>query len=874
MFRPLFPFVAQNLSDCWSNRGHRKNAMYSQPYSLSVHNMFLSCNRCCVISVLFLWAIAGSVSVGPFGGGKALAEPRSVSGIYPHLAYVNPHGECGTGAVVPWADKLWVITYGPHFPQGSADKLYSIDAQLNMEVFAKSVGGTPANRMIHRETNQLVIGPYVIDAQGGVQVIPPTKMYGRLTGNARHLFEPEKKVYFATMEEGIYEVDVETLEVTELFRDNQKDAAWGGTPNDVESTKPAASVPGYHGKGLYSGQGRLIYANNGESSRDARRRPDVPSGCLAEWDGKSEAWTVIRRNQFTDIRGPGGIYGNPNPETDPVWAIGWDHRSLILMLLDGGEWYTYRMPKATHTYDGAHGWNTEWPRFQDIGEDDFVLNMHGMFWRFPRTFSRAKSGGIEPRSTYLKVVGDYTPWKGGMVFGCDDTAKTEFLNTRRAKGKLGAPGISNSNLWFTGMSIFDELGPQLGRGSLYVKEDIPVETPSDPYLFAGFARRCVHLAHKTDKPVDFVLEVDLAGDNQWTRLDTVTVPAGSAAWHSFDSDQAGAWIRVSTQQACQGATVAFQYSGVDNRSTTPDSMFQGLATAYSSQVSGGLLRVRGDDGLKLSFAAQHTTNGEVSEPTYYELDGELQLRSIQKQVSLDYTLNKFAIPEGVLSYDAASCIYVDDNDKRWRLPRGSAQAGVEGPLGPARVDREVVTERDLFNCGGLFYELPARNAGGFAVVRPICTHNTQIKDYCSYRGMLILSGVEASAEAGDHVIRSEDGEVALWAGTIDDLWKFGKPTGIGGPWLDSPVEAGEPSDPYLMTGFDKKTVSLSHEGDAALNVTLQVDITGTGNWVDFKTYEVSGGQSVTETLPESFAAYWVRALADRDGVASVQFRYE
>jgi hypothetical protein len=44
------------------------------------------------------------------------AEPRSVSGIYPSLAMFNKEGECGTGAVVPWAGRLWVITYAPHMP--------------------------------------------------------------------------------------------------------------------------------------------------------------------------------------------------------------------------------------------------------------------------------------------------------------------------------------------------------------------------------------------------------------------------------------------------------------------------------------------------------------------------------------------------------------------------------------------------------------------------------------------------------------------------------------------------------------------------------------------------------------------------------------
>ncbi len=38
------------------------------------------------------------------------AQHPQFSGIYPHLAYYNNEGECGTGAVVPWADRLWVIT--------------------------------------------------------------------------------------------------------------------------------------------------------------------------------------------------------------------------------------------------------------------------------------------------------------------------------------------------------------------------------------------------------------------------------------------------------------------------------------------------------------------------------------------------------------------------------------------------------------------------------------------------------------------------------------------------------------------------------------------------------------------------------------------
>ncbi len=96
----------------------------------------------------------------------------SISGIYPHLAYYNDEGECGTGAVVPWAGRLWVLTYGPHLPNGSSDKLYEITPDLRQIIRPESVGGTPANRLVHTESQQLFMGPYVIDTARRVRVVP------------------------------------------------------------------------------------------------------------------------------------------------------------------------------------------------------------------------------------------------------------------------------------------------------------------------------------------------------------------------------------------------------------------------------------------------------------------------------------------------------------------------------------------------------------------------------------------------------------------------------------------------------------------------------------------------------------------------------
>ena len=70
-------------------------------------------------------------------------QPRQISGIYPTLAYYNNEGECGTGAVVPWAGRLWVITYGPHYPFGSSDKLYEITPELKQIIYPESIGGRP-----------------------------------------------------------------------------------------------------------------------------------------------------------------------------------------------------------------------------------------------------------------------------------------------------------------------------------------------------------------------------------------------------------------------------------------------------------------------------------------------------------------------------------------------------------------------------------------------------------------------------------------------------------------------------------------------------------------------------------------------------------
>ncbi len=785
------------------------------------------------------------------------AEPRSVSGIYPHLAMFNEEGECGTGAVVPWAGRLWVVTYAPHKPTGSSDKLYEITPALEQIVRPESIGGTPANRMFHRESQQLFIGPYAIASNGAVRVIPYEKMFGRPTGNARHLTDPVGKIYSATMEEGLYEIDVKTLAVTELWADEQK------------KTGRHANLPGYHGKGLYSGQGRIIYANNGDHAREALSDPTVPSGVLASWDGRAEEWAVVRRNQFTEVTGPGGVYGNEHPERAPVWSIGWDHRSLILMLMDAGQWHTYRLPKASHSYDGAHGWNTEWPRIRDIGEDALLMTMHGTFWKFPKTFSARNSAGIAPRSNYLKVIGDFARWQDRVVLGCDDSAKSEFLNKRKAKGNLAGPGKSQSNLWFVEPARLDQLGPAIGRGAVWLNDSVKAGMTSDPFLFSGYAHRSLQLSHDEARPVTFALEVDVKGDGRWQKLRDIEVPPHGTVWTELRSRESGTWVRLKTNADAQRVAAFFHYRADDKRIPAAAPMFASLAKPGEQAVNGGVLLARGADFRTLRFVAQNN-QGELG---CYDLDGELKLRRTNDPSGLAWTRTNAAIPHGVLTVDESSVLYVGEGG-RWRLPKGDAVFDAPSVLGDERVCREVCTERDLFNAHGTFYELPAENAGGFAKLRPITTHNRRIKDYASYRGMLVLSGLANDTPASEHVVQSDDGKCALWVGAVDDLWQFGKPRGTGGPWKNTAVEAGKPSDPYLMTGFDRKRVSLSHDARQPVTIRIEADVTGTGRWTTYQSFKVAPGKTLEHKFPDAFTAYWVRVAADRDCAATATFLYE
>lgn len=814
-----------------------------------------------IICVAALLTFTGGCSAGAGAKGKDDGRPM-YGGVYPHLAYYNNEGECGTGAVVPWQGKLWVITYGPHLPFGSSDKLYEIDDTLGIKVRPESVGGTPADRMIHRESNQLIIGPYFIDKDCNVRALSYKDAQGRYTGVARHLTDPAHKVYIATMEEGFYEVDVNTLRHKELYPD-----ANTGVHNDTGVNPENNLLPGAHGKGLYSGQGVLVFSNNGEAIPEALEKFNIPSGCLAEWDGKD--WKVVRRNQFTEVTGPGGIYGNPSPATDPIYALGWDYKSVLLGVRENGGWSFYRLPKASNSYDGAHGWNTEWPRIREVGtqSDPFMLmTMHGMFWKFPQRFGKNNDTGIMPLSAYLKVIGDFTRWNDRLVFGCDDSAQKEFLNKRRIKGDIAGPGQSNSNLWFINPEQVSELGPTNATGSVWLNEDIKSGEASDPFLFGPWAKRCAWIRNDGKETVVFQF-LTKGADGKDKVLKTVTVPASDSRFAEFSVADKGEWIRVVADKDTKGSVV-FSFASKETRTEEMSPIFTGLSKIGEKHDSEGLMLCLSQNRRKLGVAA-NTADGSA----YYDLDGDMLLQRRDSMEKASYIRKNLAIRSEGLEITPGSVLITDDKGRRWHLPLGTRAFTEPTRQNAMRVCREVSTERDLLNLHGTFYELPAENADGFAKVRPIASHNLGINDYASYRGMLLMSGCNADNADNQRIVTSDDGKLSLWAGVIDDLWKLGKPTGNGGPWVDRHVSAGEYSEPYLIGFYDRRTLNLSHKSDHKVKFTVEADPTGEGDWMHYADFEVNPDDSFIYKFPDSFQARWIRFKTDTPCVATTWLEY-
>jgi hypothetical protein len=813
-------------------------------------------------------------------------DPVAYSGIYPHLAVSNgTNSESGIGAVMDWAGKLWYMTYPAHLTSGSPDKLYSVDSDLAQQVYPRYPGSTNANRYLDTARQRMFIGSAIVDAQGGcekmglapsrsrenlgksvvakvpvpifsqpqgaVRVLPVARdgdLRGRLTGTGPHLSDPDK-VYYMTMEEGFYEVDLSDPDAPEITT-LRADGNHGGSRN----------LPGAHGKGFYVAQGHVFFSNNGTG------------GGLVEWDGQgdpaeAESWTVVDTNKYNEITTRHGVAGNDPNATVPVWALGWDHRSVLLNVRDAatGTWTRFRLPKGSYTHDHEPGHFVEWPRIRDVGlgSEELAMNEHGLLFRFPTGFSTADTAGIVPVATFHKMIVDYVEWDGRIAMACNDA--TPFANPLCIR--------SHSNLMFVEKAEFDQYGGRpFGFGGPWVRDAVQTGQPSEPFLVTGFAHRTVHLAHTETTPVRFTIEIDATGKGRWDEHAVVAVDASGYGYAELPTDLPAVWLRLKTDRDVASATA---YLHLSNPQWPIDPSLTGSLARLDRPrgQSRGLLLTEDSPAFPLQFAAETIDQeGQVAERAFYrvQLDDDLKLQIVpvdDPQAEAD--VRERAATSQDFGVDDAS-VYIDRGGVRYRLPRGNAAFDSPTSSGWRRGIREVVTERAVMNIHGTFYEVPRDSSGGMRRIRPITTHDLDIFDYASWRGMLVLSGNMAGVEEDGHYVASADGRVGLWFGNIDDLWRFGPPRGRGGPWLNTAVKAGAPSDPYLMFGYDRKRLTLAHAGTSDVGFRIEVDLLGDNHWHEYKRVNVPAGETVRYDFPPGYSAHWVR-LAHSEAVKKLVF---
>lgn len=795
-------------------------------------------------------------------------NPVAYSGIYPHTAVANTHNEAAVGALLKRGDKVWFVTYGPHVTTGGSDELYSVDTTtLEHTTWLDYPGNTDANRYTDTSLGIEVVGAAYFDSSDTVRYLPVTSpsaghMVGRLTGTAAHLTD-SNKLYFMTMEEGLYEVDFSNVS-NPVITTLRVDGNHGGSRN----------LPGVHGKGLFTGQGQLLFTNNGAGGG--------AKGGLVEWDGTGDpeqlsSWTVVDDTaQYTEVTSRQGPVDMDPSSTDAIWATGWDEESMFINTRDAatGTWTKFRLPKSSYTHGHPNGWYTEWPRIRDVGlAGGYLMSHHGMMFLVPETFSADSYGGVLPLTTHHKMIVDYVEHGSQIIMAGNDS--TKFNNSLVPK--------ANSNIQFVEKDQLNGYGGNpRGFGGVWVDQAISANMESDAFLVNGFKNRVVHFAHDSKSSVNYTIEIDPNGDGNWTPHTIINVPGSNSinrgyGFYILPETLDAEWVRFRSDQNLASSTV-YLHQGNDDKAADA-SQFSSLATTSASTPrSQGLIRSMSGSDFKLEFAADRLdSSGNVIDTGYYQaqlnpMTAALEIVAVS-DAPAEAALRAEAATTQDFGVDAAS-VFIDDGGTRYRLPKGDPSFDVETASGWRRGVREVVTERELMNIHGTFYELPRDfTGGGIERIVPITTHNLDIFDFASWRGMLVLSGVVEGGAHDGHYLESDDGRVGLWFGNVDDLWSFGAPAGVGGPWKDTAVSAGVASDPYLMAGYNDKVLQLSHDEESTVSFTVEVDFLGTNEWHIYDTLSVEPGEVLTHVFEAGYSAHWVRLTSDTSTKATSWFIY-
>ena len=456
-------------------------------------------------------ALAGLFGAATLGSKAAFGDQLGTVGFKADTGPIR--SECGVGALMPWADSLWAVTYNSHTKTtGTGLGLYRIGEDLKSELVHVH-NGTHANRFIHKQSNQCFIGPYAVSMGGAWKFIPELADH-RLTSTMQHLTDPANQVYVLTMEGLLFEMDVTTLKPRLV----------------VDLVKQFAIKQRPHFKGGYTAQGRVVVTNNGFYEFG-----DTQAG-LFEWEGRT--WRALSRKPHMDVAARENM-GNV------MFATGWDESSVLLWALVKGKWQRYRLPKASHAF--SHAWQTEWMRIREVETEHYLMDIQGMFYELqPVAFENA-IWGVKPICQHLRVIPDFTAFRGLLALGGNQTSPNQDNNA-----VVGQP---QSGIWFGKTDDLWQWGKPQGWGGPWRKTAVKAGEASDPFLMTGFGNKMLHL--KADRAANVRIEIDFLGNGSWELYEKI--PVNGYARHIFPTGFSAHWVRLIPSVGCT-ASAEFMYT--------------------------------------------------------------------------------------------------------------------------------------------------------------------------------------------------------------------------------------------------------------------------------------------------------------------------
>lgn len=462
--------------------------------------------------------VVGEVDASLKGAGAQGVRQVAVAKADPRIDLAS---ETGIGAIVPFAGKLWFITYPDVNNNGRGTGLWVMDERMQPVLVAET-NVTSAARITF--ANALFIGVHKITDAGVVTPITGFGANDRIAGYAK--LAGKSDLYAMTMDGIIWKVNPTTCVATQTGLT---------TPNGQAGLNITGQA---HGKEVWghSDGDHLFCTLNKEN----------PDGRLGIYTVSTGAWTDVDAGHNSWVAVAGSYDGKGH-----IFATGHDGLSALLWMFNGQTFDAtprkFRIPLPSDQQ--KEGWQQEWMRIRAVETERYLMDLHGGFFQLSPFLARDDAFAtamprVEPIARHMRTIPDYAFWNGYLVLGGNQA-------TPQSGNKYLNVGQPQSGLLFTTLDDIWSWGKPAGTGFWYRNASVTSGVQSEYMLLRGYNQKELNLVNGTgtDLSVDVRLRMgEMAGDYTYT---TITVPANS---HAGVLLPAADWAAVRPAATCTDLT--------------------------------------------------------------------------------------------------------------------------------------------------------------------------------------------------------------------------------------------------------------------------------------------------------------------------------